>query len=565
MRLSQCFISTSKQTPRGAESVSHKLMLRAGLVRKVAAGIYSYLPLGYRVVVKISTIIEEEMDRIGAQQVLLPSVQPAFLWKRSGRWESYGDELLKLRDRKGGEFVIGPTHEEIVTQLVGGEVKSYKRLPIVLYQIQTKFRDELRSRGGVIRAREFLMKDAYSFCRGEEEANYSYQQMRKAYEKIFSRCGLDCKIVEADTGPIGGKRSEEFIATSSSGEDKLVECSGCGYAAKLEKAIFKIEKEGKNSLKQIQEVSTPGARSIEEVSRLLGSHRGNILKSLFYQTEKGLIMALIRGNRPINEEKLKSIVRVTRLELASRDLVKEKIGVEVGFTGPVGLDDYQLIADSGVMRGGNFVAGGNKKDTHLVNVNPGRDFEPTKVGDIGYPIMGDRCTSCGHPLLFRRGIEVGHLFHLGEKYSRSFNATFLDEMGKERYFVMGCYGIGVSRLPAAIIEQNHDQAGIIWPKEIAPFHAIIIPTTERTSAPAREIYYHLKEAGIEVVWDDRDLSPGVKFNDADLIGIPFKIVMGDTFLEEGKIEVKLRREGRIEKMARNMVSQGLKELLEDAR
>lgn len=565
MRLSQYFMSTSKQTPREGQSVSHKLMLRAGLVRQLAAGIYSYLPLGYRILAKISTIIEEEMDKIGGQQVLLPSVQPASLWKRSGRWESYGEELLRFRDRKKGEFVIGPTHEEVVTQLVGAEINSYKRLPVTLYQIQTKFRDELRSRGGVIRTREFLMKDAYSFCRSEEEENGNYQQMRGAYGKIFSRCGLDCKVVEADTGPIGGKRSEEFIAISPSGEDKLVECSTCGYAANLERAVFKIEKEGNNSVKEMRQVPTPGTRSVEEVSRFLGSHPGDVLKSLFYQTEKGLVMALIRGNRPINESKLKSVLKVGTLQLASHDLVKEKVGVEVGFAGPVGLDGYQVIADGAVMRGRNFVAGANKKDTHLVNVNPERDFQATKVGDIGYPIMGDGCANCGHVLSFRRGIEVGHLFYLGESYSRSLDVTFLDEMGKERYFVTGCYGIGVSRLPAAVIEQNHDEAGIIWPKEIAPFHAVIIPTTERTFAPSRELYYHLKEARAQVLWDDRNMSAGVKFNDADLIGIPFKIIIGDTFLEEGKIEIKSRREGTIKKMTKNKVSQGLRELIEDAR
>ncbi len=565
MRLSQYLFSTSKESSKEAEYSSHKLMLRAGLIKKFAAGIYSYLPLGYRVLAKISSVIEDEMDRIGAQRLLLPFLQPAHLWKKSGRWGNYGEELIRFQDRKGADFALGPTHEELITQLVKEEISSYKRLPLTLYQIQTKFRDELRPRGGVIRAREFLMKDAYSFCRNEEELISVYQKMKGAYERIFSRCGLNYKVVEADTGPIGGKVSEEFIALASAGEDKIVVCKHCGYTAKLEKAEYEPLEEAQNELKAMKEVSTPNARTVQEVSQFLHCRPRDILKTIFYQTEKGLIAALIRGDHQINEAKLKTLLKVKKLEIAGNNLIKEEIGVEPGFTGPVGLDKYRLIADNTVMRSQNLVAGANRKDTHLLNVNAGRDFQPTIIGDIGFPLSGDMCPFCKNRMEVRRGIEVGHLFQLGEIYSRSLKATFLNEKGEENYFVMGCYGIGVSRLPAAIIEQNHDSQGIIWPPEITPFQAIVIPTSEKTLKVAEDVYQDLKDHGVETLWDDRDLSAGVKFNDADLVGIPFKVIVGDTFLKEDRIEIKTRREAKIEKVGKNMISQRMRELIQDAK
>jgi len=565
MRLSQYLFSTSKESSKDAEHLSHKLMLRAGLIKRFAAGIYSFLPLGYRVLAKISSLIEDEMDQTGAQRLLLPFLQPADLWKKSGRWENYGEELVRFEDRKGAEFALGPTHEEMITQLVKEEISSYKRLPLILYQIQTKFRDELRPRGGVVRAREFLMKDAYSFCRNEEELVSVYQKIKKAYEKIFTRCGLDYRVVEADTGPIGGKVSEEFIALASSGEDKIVLCEHCGYVAKLEKAEYEPRQEPQAELEPMKEVCTPNTRTIREVSQFLHCRSGDILKTIFYQTEKGLIAVLIRGDHQINEAKLKALLRVKNLEIAPNNLIKEEIGVEPGFTGPVGLDKYRLIADNTVMRSRNLVAGANQKDTHLLNVNAGRDFQPTIIGDIGFPLAGDVCPFCKSRMEARRGIEIGHLFQLGEIYSRSLKATFLDEKGKENYFVMGCYGIGVSRLPAAIIEQNHDSQGIIWPLEIAPFQAIVIPTSEKTFKVAQEVCQDLKDQGVEILWDDRDLSAGVKFNDADLVGIPFKLIAGDTFLEEDRIEIKTRREAKIEKVRKSMISQRMKELIQNAK
>jgi len=564
MRLSRCLIPTSKEVPKEAECVSHQLMLKAGLIRKFAAGIYSYLPLGYKVLSKITSIIREEMDKTGAQEMLLPFVQPAQLWKRSGRWENYGQELLRFKDRKGVDFVLGPTHEEMITQLIKQEINSYKKLPITLYQIQIKFRDELRARGGVIRAREFLMKDAYSFCRDKSELRSTYEEIKRAYRRIFSRCLLNYKLIEADTGPIGGERSEEFIALTKSGEDKIVICDKCGYAAKLERAEYASQEE-KEEPQEIKEIFTPDVYSVGELSQLLNRDPAHILKTIFYQADDDLIAVLIRGNHRVNEEKLRKVLKVKRIKLANKDIVKDRVGVEVGFAGPLGLDKCKLIADNEVMKGKNFIGGANKKNFHLLNLNPYRDFQPVMVKDIRFFIEGDRCPRCKGSLIIKRGIEVGHLFELGERYSRDLEATFLDKGGEKRYFVMGCYGIGVSRLPAAVIEQNYDERGIIWPREVAPFDAIVIPTTSQTFKPSEEIYLQLKGEKVEVLWDDRDLSAGVKFADSDLMGIPFKVIIGNTFLKEGKIEIKDRREGKVEKVEKKDLSGRIKELLQDAR
>lgn len=564
MRFSQYLVTTSKEASREAECVSHQLMLRAGLIMKFAAGIYSYLPMGYRVLTRITSIIEEEMERIEAQRLLLPFVQPAELWKKSGRWDSWGEELVRFKDRKGADFVLGSTHEEVITQLMKKQISSYKKLPVIVYQIQTKFRDEPRARGGVIRAREFLMKDAYSFCQSEEEAEVIYEKMKEAYKRVFSRCLLDYRLVEADTGTMGGKFSHEFIILTDSGEDRIVECEKCGYVAKLERAVCVSDETEKGEGQPVKEVSTPGIRTVKELSHFLGCQEKKTLKTIFYETDKGLVAVLVRGDHYVNEEKLRLLLKAKELKLASGNLIREETGVEVGFVGPVGLDRNKLVVDNTVMQGKNFVAGANKKDVHLVNVNPNRDFEPILTGDIRFPVSGDRCPLCRNNIEIKRGIELGHIFHLGERYSSRLGATFLDKMGKEKYFIMGCYGIGVSRLLAAVIEQNYDKDGIIWPKEIAPFQAVVIATSPDTARIAEGVYLRLKKAGIDILWDDRDVSAGIKFSDADLLGIPFKVILGNIFLKEDKIEIKTRRRGEKEKVGRNGISQRIKELIKDA-
>jgi len=566
MRVSQYLISTSREFSREAECISHKLMLKAGLIKKFAAGIYTFLPLGYKVLVKISSIIRKEMDNFGAQELLLPFIQPAELWKKSGRWTEYGDELIRFQDRKGVEFILGPTHEEIITELVKEEITSYKQLPLTLYQIQTKFRDEQRPRGGVIRAREFLMKDAYSFCQNKKELELIYEKIKKVYERIFSRCSLNYKVVEADPGAMGGGKSEEFIAFSESGEDRIVQCKKCGYIAKMEMAKSnEPEKEEIEKLKKIKEIYTPNVKSIEQLCKFLNCHPAKTIKTILYETEKGPVAILVRGDHQINEEKIKRLIKVNKINLIKEKLTREIAGIEAGFVGPVGFDKFKLIVDNSIIRGRNFIAGGNKKDTHLLNVNPGRDFKPDIVGDIRFPLPDDKCLFCGNKIEIKRGVELGHLFQLGQRYSQSLGAFFLNKDGKKETLEMGCYGIGISRLPAVIIEQNYDEKGIIWPKEIAPFQAAIISAGEGTFKTAQRLYYKLKEAGIEVLWDDRDLRVGVKFNDMDLIGIPFKIIAGNTFLKEGKIEIKERREGRKEKIREEKIIQKIEELIKDAK
>jgi len=563
VRLSRCLFFTSKETPAEAELISHQLMLRAGLIRPVASGLYSFLPLGYRVLDKIIRIVREEMDNIGAEQLLLPFVQPAELWIKSGRWKEYGRELLRFQDRKGSWFVLSPTHEELVTDIAAEMLTSYKKLPVVVYQIQIKFRDELRPRGGVIRAREFLMKDAYSFCENEDQMKEIYQGMRSAYERIFSRCGLECRLVEAESGPIGGEISHEFIALTSAGEDKIVECEGCGYSSKFEKATSFPQKQTDNQEdeKPLKEINTPNIRSIESLSTFLNLPLARLLKTVIYQTEKGYVGVILRGDHAVNEEKLKKLLKVKKLQLALKEKVHEDFGVEVGFVGPIGIDNLPLVVDKAVMEGKNFVAGANKKDTHFINVNPGRDFSPDVVGDVRFILPGDRCLVCNRSLNIKRGMEVGHLFHLGYKYSSTLGASFLNEKGEKHPLLMGCYGIGVSRLPAAIIEQNHDEDGIVWPEEVAPFPAVIIPASQGTFSFSQKLYQQLKSSSIDVLWDDRDVSAGVKFKDSDLIGIPLKIIVGRSFLKEEKIEIKKRKDGELIKVNKAEFVHRLKELI----
>ena len=548
MRLSRYFVPTLKEDPKDAEIISHKYMVRAGMIRKVAAGIYDFLPLGLRVVRKIENIVREEMDRAGALEILMPMIIPAELWMESGRWDYYGKELLRIKDRKDGNFCVGPTHEEVVTDIVRREVKSYKELPINLYQIQTKFRDEIRPRFGLMRGREFIMKDAYSFDSTYEGLDKSYQLMYDAYTRIFQRCGLEFKVVEADTGNIGGSDSHEFMVLAKTGEDELVSCPNCGYAANVEKADFFTEEitTGEEE-KPLEEVETVGKKSIEEVSDFLKVSPSKMIKTLVYSSDKGDFVVLIRGDYAVNEVKLKNIVDAQWLFLAEEETVTKITGAPTGFAGPVNLQYDKILIDKSVLSIKNGVTGANKKDYHFINVNPGRDFniDETKVFNLRLPVEGDRCPKCKTPLEFYRGIEVGHVFKLGTKYSEAMNATFLDKDGKEKPFIMGCYGIGVTRIAAAAIEQNNDENGIIWPISIAPYHVVIIPTNwnkEEVKETAEKIYKGFIENGIETVIDDRDLRAGFKFKDADLIGYSYQVVVGERGLKNGVVEIKARSE-----------------------
>jgi prolyl-tRNA synthetase len=548
MRYSNFFIPTLKETPSEAEIVSHKLMLRAGLIRKLTSGVYIYMPAGLKSIRKVENIIREEMNRAGAIELLMPTVQPAELWQESGRWEFYGRELLRFKDRHDRDSCLGPTHEEVITDLVRREIHSYKQMPVNFYQIQGKFRDEIRPRFGVMRGREFIMKDAYSFDADEKGAEKSYERMYEAYQNIFRRCGLRFRAVEADTGSIGGNFSHEFMVLSDTGEDQIVNCTGCDYAANLEKAEVKAKPDQNIQAKEghaaLEEVETPDKKTIEEVSAFLSISPGRLAKTLIYSVDNSTVAVLVRGDHEINEAKLKSLLKAGQLEMASQDMVRSITGAPVGFAGPVGLK-IRIIADNELKGMTNFVTGGNRKDLHLRNVNYDRDFKVDMFGDLRLITPSDTCPRCSSEIRFGRGIEVGHIFKLGTKYSKSMKATFLDEQGVEREAVMGCYGIGVSRTVAAAIEQNHDKDGIIFPAPIAPFEVLILPLqmNEKDVADAAEVIYRgLMEKGIDVLLDDRDLRAGFKFKDADLLGIPLRVTIGSRELKNGKVEMKLRSE-----------------------
>ena len=564
MRYSQLFIPTLKEIPAEAEVTSHKLMIRAGMIRKLAAGIYSTLPLGLRVLRNVENIIREEMNATGAQEVFLPCIQPAELWQESGRWKLYGKDLLRIKDRHDRDFCFGPTHEEVITDILRKEVRSYRQLPISFYQIQTKFRDEIRPRFGVMRGREFMMKDAYSFDCDEEGAERSYKKMYQAYCNIFKRCGLSFKAVEADSGTIGGSYSHEFMVIADSGEEAIAFCDKCDYAANLEKAEIKAtDSYKKNEKKKLKSVETPGMMSVEEVSSFLKVTPKDLAKTLLFETEKGTVAAMVRGDHQINEIKLKNITGCSEINLAREEVVKEISGAPIGFTGPMGLK-IAVFADHAIQQGANFVTGANKADYHLLNVNEGRDFSVKNFCDIRNVEDGDPCPKCSGRIQLKRGIEVGHVFKLGEKYSKSLKATFLDKDGKEKYFVMGCYGIGVGRTMAAAIEQNFDQHGIIWPIPIAPFQVMVMPlniNSKEISDAANKIYDHLSKDKIEVLVDDRDERPGVKFKDADLLGIPLQIIIGDRTLKESAVELKIRKYKKIEKVGINEIAKKIVRLV----
>ncbi len=542
MRISKLFGKTLREVPAEADTVSHRLLVRAGMINQLAAGIYSYLPLGWRALRKIEEIIRDEMDKAGGQEVHLPILQPNELWQISGRDQTMSDVLFHLYDRRERKLTLGPTHEEVITSLAARYVRSYRDLPLLLYQIQTKFRDEPRPRGGLIRVREFHMKDLYSFDIDEAGLDESYKRMVKAYENIFRRCGLPVMLVEADSGAIGGKDSREFMAMAENGEDEIIYCAACHYAANAEKAVSVKEKIDKGKPLPVAEVATPGMGTIEEVAGFLNVPASHTLKTVFYVADDALVFAVIRGDLAVNEIKLKNQLHATDLRMATEAEVIAA-GLVAGAASPVGQKGIKVIADDSVTSGTNFVAGGNKPDVHLKNVNYPRDFKADIVVDIAAARAGDRCLKCGGRLASVRGIEVGHIFKLGTMYSVKFEASFLDEKGGSRPIVMGCYGLGLSRLLAAVIEHNHDDKGIIWPVSIAPYHVYLCALYRegsKVAEVAETLYHDLREAGFEVLFDDREESPGVKFNDADLLGIPFRVTVSPRTLEKNGVEFKLR-------------------------
>jgi len=550
MRWSQTFIHTLRQEPADAEVVSHRLMARAGFISKLAAGIYNYLPLGWRSLQKLQTIIREEMTRAGSTELVMPAIQPAELWQESGRWAMYGPELLRLQDRHGRGFCFGPTHEEVITDIVRRLVSSYRQLPANLYQIQTKFRDEIRPRFGLMRGREFIMKDAYSFHASTEDLELAYRAMEVAYCRIFERCGLRYTQVEADTGNIGGSESHEFMVLASTGEDAVIACPDCAYGANAEKAAtgplatapaWPLDRPA-----EPRAVDTPDLRTVEEVAVFLGLAPAHLIKTLIFETDQDLVAALIRGDREVNEVKLKNVLGCTHLQLASADKIEQVTGGPQGFSGPAGLTGIRFVADPTVMALDIAATGANRIDTHLVGVVPGRDFTAQVVADIKLARAGDPCPRCAQALVERRGIEVGHIFKLGTKYSEPMGCRFLDAEGAEHPMIMGCYGLGVGRTLAAAVEQSHDERGIVWPLPLAPYEvvlALLNPDREAVTEVADQLYRGLEDADVEVLYDDRPERPGVKFNDLDLIGFPLRVVVGQKGLAKGEVELSLRRDG----------------------
>ncbi len=549
MKFSNYYCPTLKEDPQDAEVISHKLLVRAGLIRKLSSGIYSFLPMGLKILEKISDIVREEMNRAGCLEVMLPVVQPAELWQESGRWDFYGKELLRFKDRNNRDFCLGPTHEEVVTDLIRHEIRSYRQLPLNLYQIHTKFRDEMRPRFGLMRCREFIMKDGYSFDRDDMGAEESYKKMYDAYNRIFKRIGLKFRAVEADTGQIGGRFSHEFMVLADTGEDTIVVCSSCDYASNLEKAEVKIATNQiqKNNQEELKEVHTPGKHSVEEVCDFLRVDKSDIVKTLIYIADNEPVVFLIPGDRDLNEAKVISHLKTGELRMASSEEVREISGCDVGYAGPVGLKKaVKIYADNLLKERTDLICGANKKDYHLMHLDIKKHTHIDEYFDLVNVKKGDPCPRCGGNLEFLKGIEVGHVFKLGTKYSEAMNAKYIDESGREQYIVMGCYGIGVSRIVAAAIEQNNDKNGIIFPPSIAPFEVILLCLDikdKEVVSICEKIYMKLNKKGIEVLWDDRDLRPGFKFKDADLIGFPIQIIIGKNSVKKGVIELKDRKSG----------------------
>ena len=544
MRMTNLYAPTLREVPAEAEVPSHQLMLRAGMIRKAAGGVYSYLPLAWRTLRKIEQIVREEMDAKGGQEIAMPIVQPAEIWQQTGRWNVYGDEMFRLKDRHQRDFCLGPTHEEMVTTLVKSDVRSYRQLPLLVYQIQNKYRDEIRPRFGLMRGREFIMKDLYSFDRDTAGLEISYKKMYDAYSRIFSRCGLEFRPVEADPGAIGGSGTHEFMVIADSGEAAIAYCDDCDFAANVEKAELLPLTSVPEIEKPIETVATPGQKTISDVAAYLSLTADRLIKSLAFITEKGPVLALVRGDHEVNEIKLANLLNVLQLEMAGEKEIQSAFHSEPGYIGPVGLSNVTLVADSSVMNMHNAVCGANIAEQHFTNVSPLRDIKPTHVADIRLIREGDPCPRCNAPVKTARGIEVGQVFKLHTKYSKALDATYLDENGQEQLMVMGCYGVGVSRTMAAAIEQHHDADGIIWPASIAPYQVVIVPINtkdEPQMVMAEKVYRELTTAGIEVVLDDREDRSGVKFKDADLIGYPLRITVGPKALKENCVEVKVRR------------------------
>ncbi len=546
MRWSLSYIPTLKEAPADAEVVSHKLLVRAGMVRKVTSGIYIYLPLGLKVIEKVKQIVREEMNAAGAQELLLPAACPADLWQETGRWDFYGKELLRFQDRHGRDFCVGPTHEEVITDLVRGEVRSYRQLPINLYQIQNKFRDEIRPRFGLLRGREFAMKDAYSFDATDEGADISYQKMYNAYNNIFARMALKFRPVEADTGSIGGSFSHEFMVLADVGEDTLATCATCDYASNVERAkvVFKGQKHN-NTCPSYEEVSTPKAHTVEEVCNFMNIAPVKLIKTLLFNVDGAAVAVLVRGDRSVNDVKLKNMLNATVVELATPEEVQAWSGAAVGFAGPVNLKEHvKVYADFELQTDTDWVCGANKTDVHFKHVDLDRDCNVLNYDDLRMITKSDPCPKCGARIEMPEGIEVGHVFKLGTKYSEAMKATFLDQDGKEQLMVMGCYGIGVSRVVAACIEQNHDEYGIVFPPPLAPFDVLLVnldPKNDEICNQLNEIKTLLEKDGLEVLLDDREERPGVKFKDADLIGIPMQVCLGSKSFERGVLEAKDRK------------------------
>lgn len=566
MRFSKSYIKTLKETPKEAEIVSHKLLLRAGMIKKLTSGVYTYLPLGLKALKKVENIVRREMDRAGAQEIFMPVLQPAELWKESGRYEVMGPLMMKLQDRAKRDFVLGPTHEEVVTDLIRNDISSYKQLPINLYQIQTKFRDEIRPRFGLMRGREFIMKDGYSFHSSRESLDEEFDNMEATYKRIFSSCGLKFRPVEADSGAIGGNGSKEFHVLADSGEDEIIYCEDCDYAANVETATSKVFFIEKEELVAPELVDTPNVSKIEDVVEYLKVPVEKTVKAMMYKdlgTDQ-VYMVLIRGDYEVNETKLVNAVGAIEVALLT-DEELENLNLVKGFIGPFGIDlkDIKIVADDTILELTNHTAGGNKKDTHYVNVNYDRDYKADIIADVKTVRPGHVCAKCGGKLASARGIEVGHIFKLGTKYSKALNATYIDEKGETFPIIMGCYGIGVSRTLASAIEQNNDEFGIIWPSAIAPYIVDVIPANIKAPeqlALAEDIYRELLANDIDTMIDDRDERPGFKFKDADLIGFPFKVICGKK-AAENIVELKIRRTGETLEVTRDEVVNKIKELM----
>ncbi len=572
MRWSKILLPTLKEVPADAEAISHILMIRAGLIRKLTSGVYSYLPFGLRVLAKIENIIREEMNAKGAQELLLPAIQPCELWQKSGRFEALGEDMITFTDRHKKLNVLGPTHEEVITALVKNEVNSYRQMPLILYQIQTKFRDEARPRFGVMRSREFIMKDAYSFDRDLDGLDASYDKMYEAYCRIFKRCGLKFISVEADTGIMGGEASHEFMVLADSGEDKIVRCNKCEYAASLDKAECLQQRENNKSKVEsekhepLKDVSTPGVSSVEDVAAFLKVGVDKLLKTIIYVNAGNPVAVLVRGDHEVNEAKLARVLNSNDIEMASAELIKKVTNAPVGFSGPVGLAGIDIYADYALKGAGRLIGGANKADTHTLNIDIERDVQVKQWADIRGITEDDPCPRCNSlGVNIQQAIEVGHVFKLGTKYTQSLGATYLDVQGKANPIIMGCYGIGVTRIVAAYLEQNHDDSGIIWAKQISPFKALIMPLNvdnQNILKEAENIYSQLNARNIEVLFDDRDIRAGMKFKDADLIGIPIQIIIGEKNLAQDIIEIKLRKTGQRIKIKPGDVAQEVCRLID---